>query len=273
MLLDKPAVIPDAVKNLLEQKLQQYLNSRFIDDDPISIPHRFSRKQDIEIAGLFAALLAWGNRKAIINSCKKLMTLFENEPYEFILQNNFNNNPELYKKITGFVHRTFNGNDLWFILRFLHHHYAVKKQDSLETAFAENMGAESSNVEIALNGFYNSLFGYDEYARQEVHCRKHIAAPEKKSACKRLNMYLRWMVRKDEVDFGIWKKIQPRQLVIPLDVHVARVAQKLQLLHRRQNDWLAAQQLTETLKQLDSIDPVKYDYALFGLGVYDKYAG
>ena len=259
------------LKNFLDIKAIQYNHSSFIAEDPISIPHRFTTQQDIEIAGFFAAILAWGTRKGIISSCNKLMAAMNNAPYQFIMETDWNNDPEAFDVFNGFVHRTFCDTDLWHLLNFLQHHY--QKEKSLETAFTQWMQPGDETIENALTGFHNYVFGYNEDATVELHCRKHIASPAKKSACKRLNMYLRWMVRNDTtgVDFGIWKNISPAQLVIPVDVHVSRVSQQLGILHRTQNDWQSALELTKYLKELDADDPVKYDFALFGLGVMEKY--
>lgn len=253
------------LKNFFDEKINFYNQPAFIKDDPINIPHRFTKKQDIEIAGLFAAILAWGNRKSIISSCTRLLNCMDNAPCDFIMSNN---NPAAFK---GFVHRTFNEMDLWHLLNFLKFHYS--KEESLETAFSKWLQPGDENIEKALTGFHNYVFGYAEEAKEERHCRKHISTPAKKSACKKLNMFLRWMVRTDNngVDFGIWKKIQPSQLICPLDVHVTRVARRFNILQRKQNDWQAAVELTGYLKELDATDPVKYDYALFGLGVIENY--
>jgi len=254
-----------SLKLFLDSKVEQYNHSSFIKDDPISIPHRFTKKQDIEIAGFFAALLAWGNRKSIINSCTGLFNLMDNAPHQFIQQ--FAEKDLV--PFTGFVHRTFNATDLFCLLDFLKHHYTHNK--SLETAFSKWMDANDDTIESGLNGFHNYIFSlHDDYPQRT---RKHIARPSKNSTCKRLNMFLRWMVRRDDngVDFGIWKKIDPAQLICPVDVHVERVAKKLKLLQRKQTDWQAALELTNYLRTLDARDPVKYDFALFGLGVIEKY--
>lgn len=258
------------LKAFLDIKFDLHNDTSFINDDPITIPHRFTKQQDIEIAGFFAAILAWGTRKGIINSCNKLLNGMDNAPYDFILNANLNEQ-KTFHLFKGFVHRTFNQMDLWHLLNFLQHHYS--QTASLETAFSKWMQAGDENIEMALTGFHNYVFGYSEEAKEEHHCRKHIATPAKKSACKRLNMFLRWMVRKDNkgVDFGIWNNINPSQLICPLDVHVARVARRLNILHRTQDDWQSALELTAYLKSLDETDPVKYDYALFGLGVIEKY--
>lgn len=258
------------LKALLDSKYELHNQTSFISDDPITIPHRFTKKQDIEIAGFFAAILAWGTRKGIINSCNKLLQAMDNAPYDFIMHANLDNH-KTFKPFKGFVHRTFNAMDLWHLFGFLQYHYS--KEQSLESAFSKWMQPGDENIEKALTGFHDYVFGFSDDAHEEKHCRKHIATPAKKSACKRLNMFLRWMVRKDNkaVDFGIWKNIHSSQLICPLDVHVARVARKLNILQRTQNDWQAALELTALLKELDSNDPVKYDYALFGLGVIEKY--
>ncbi len=258
------------LKELLDRKYLLYNNVSFIKDDPISIPHRFSKKQDIEIAGFFASILAWGTRKGIINSCNKLLAGMKNEPYYFIMNANLDDE-KTFALFAGFVHRTFNHLDLWHLFRFLQHHY--QNEETLETAFSKWIQPGETTIENALIGFHNYVFGFEENAKEEKHCRKHISTPLKKSACKRLNMFLRWMVRGDNngVDFGIWKDIKPSQLICPLDVHVSRVARRLNLLQRKQDDWQAAAELTGYLRTLDAKDPVKYDYALFGVGVIEKY--
>jgi len=263
----------NSLKELLDRKAEQYNQPSFIKDDPLGIPHRFTKKQDIEIAGFFAAILAWGNRKSIINSCDKLLGLMDNSPYDFIMQTDWDSDPGHFTVFEKYVHRTFNEMDLWHILNFLKYHFWFLGGQSLETAFTKWMLPGDDTVENALIGFHNYVFGFNEEAKAEKHCRKHIATPSKKSACKRLNMFLRWMVRDDlrGVDFGIWKNISRSQLICPVDVHVSRVAKKLGLLNRTQNDWQAALELTNYLRGLDKDDPVKYDFALFGLGVMEHY--
>jgi uncharacterized protein (TIGR02757 family) len=260
-------------KDFLDSKANLYNHPSFIKDDPISIPHRFSKKQDIEIAGFFAAILAWGNRKSIISSCDKLLGLMNNSPYDFIMNADWNNDPRSFSAFEKFVHRTFNEMDLWHLFNFLKYHFLLKGEQSLETAFTKWMLPGDTTVENALIGFHEYVFGFDEDAKEEKHCRKHIATPTKKSACKRLNMFLRWMVRDDKngVDFGIWKNISRSQLICPIDVHVSRVAKKLNLLTRNQTDWQSAIELTTYLRGLDKEDPAKYDFALFGLGVMEHY--
>lgn len=248
------------LKAFLDEKVALFNAPLFIPKDPISIPHRFTKKQDIEIAGFFAAILAWGNRTSILNSCDKLLNAMDNEPYHFILH--FQEKDLI--PLQSFVHRTFNATDLFYLLHFLQNHY--RENESLETAFAQFISEDSQNIEQALIGFHNYCFSF-EYAPERT--KKHIATPLRKSACKRLNMFLRWMVRKDNkgVDFGIWNNINPAQLICPLDVHSSRYARKFHLLERKQNDWNAALELTENLRLLDINDPVQYDFALFGLGV------
>ncbi len=254
------------------EKAEQYNNVSFIKDDPISIPHRFNVMQDIEIAGFFAAILAWGNRTSIINSCNRLMSLMDNRPYQFILALK-HQSPDKLMMLTRFVHRTFNGTDLLYLIDFLHYHYAIKGETSLETAFTKGLNPADTDTENALNGFRQYVFSQEICDEIPQRTKKHIAAPYKKSACKRLNMYLRWMVRDDDkgVDFGLWKTIKSSQLVCPVDLHVARVAKRFNILDRKQTDWQAAIELTNYLKKLDAQDPVKYDFALFGLGVIEKY--
>jgi uncharacterized protein (TIGR02757 family) len=252
------------LKIFLNKKVEQYNQPFFIADDPISIPHQFTQQQDIEIAGFFAAILAWGNRKSIINSCNKLMQLMNNQPYLFCLHHSDKDLKQLLK----FVHRTFNATDLLYCIEFFKRLFSTN--NTLETAFAKCMNKTDETIENGLIGFHNYFFSLQDFPERT---KKHIASPHKKSACKRLNMYLRWMVRdsKTGVDFGIWKTIKPSQLIIPIDVHVSRVAKKLGILNRTQNDWQAATELTAYLKILDAKDPVKYDFALFGLGVMEKF--
>lgn len=248
------------LKNFLDKKVEEYNRPAFIANDPISIPHLFSKKQDIEIAAFFAAVFAWGNRTTIINKAKELMNRMGNAPHEFCL----NVDSERLKRLLDFKHRTFNATDLLYFIEFLQFHY--QHNDSLESAFTEH----GKTVEQMLIGFNEYFFSLEDVPNRT---RKHIASPAKKSNCKRLNMFLRWMVRKDkrDVDFGIWKNIKPAQLICPVDVHVARVAKRFNLLTRKQIDWRAALELTEYLRTLDAEDPVKYDFALFGLGAIEKY--
>jgi uncharacterized protein (TIGR02757 family) len=263
----------NSLKAFLDRKVVQYNQPFFIKDDPLSIPHRFTKRQDIEIAGFFAAILAWGNRKSIINSCNKLLRGMDNAPYDFIMNVDWNNNAPANNVFEKFVHRTFNELDLWHLLNFLQHHFLYQGEQSLESAFTKWMLPGDKTVENALIGFNEYVFGFNEEAKAEKHCRKHIASPQKKSACKRLNMYLRWMVRADNkgVDFGLWKNISTAQLICPIDVHVSRVSKKLGLLTRTQNDWQSALELSAYLRKLDKKDPVKYDFALFGLGVMEHF--
>lgn len=249
----------------LENRVAKYNRPEFIADDPICIPHQFSKKQDIEIAGFFAATFAWGIRKTIIKKSRELMALMDNSPYAFCLSHS---DYEL-KRFLHFAHRTFNSDDLLYFISFFRHHY--QQHTSLEQAFFNKETIHAPcRVEASLNHFYNYFFSLP-YVLDRT--RKHVATPARHSACKRLNMFLRWMVRKDNhgVDFGIWKKIKPADLICPLDVHVARVTRNLGLLERKQNDWQAAQELTDNLKKLDASDPVRYDFALFSLGVIEKY--
>jgi uncharacterized protein (TIGR02757 family) len=246
--------------DFLNTKVELYNQPSFIKDDPISVPHLFSRKQDIEIAGFFAAMFAWGNRTTIIQKAKELMLLMGNAPHDFCL----NHSPKELKSLIHFKHRTFNTTDLLYFIEFFKTHYSKSK--SLETAFTKH----GKPVEEMLTGFHHYFFSLEHVPGRT---KKHIATPERKSSCKRLNMFLRWMVRQDDkgVDFGIWKTISPAELICPIDLHVARVARRLNLLGRKQTDWQAALELTENLRTLDKNDPVKYDFALFGLGVMEKY--
>jgi len=251
----------DFVFELLERKYEEYNSSSFIETDPISIPHRFSKKQDIEIAAFFSATIAWGNRKSIITSANKLMNLMDNAPHDFVLHHRDDD----LKKLLDFKHRTFNATDTLYFVEFLKQHYL--KHESLEDAFLKSE-IKDSQAET-LSGFHSYFFSLEDSPHRT---RKHVATPIRGSTCKRMNMFLRWMVRKDKsgVDFGIWKKIKPSQLLIPLDVHVDRTARKLGLIKRKQTDWQTVVELTENLKQFDPKDPVKYDFALFGISVLDK---
>lgn len=246
------------LKNFLDEKANQYNSSKFIEEDPVSVPHRFTKKQDIEVASLIAAVLAWGQRKTIINKAHDFLKRMDDSPHEFLLHHR---EADL-KKFEGYKHRTFNETDALYFIEFLSRFY--KKHQSLERAFV--IGLEHKNVEQALIGFHRLFFSLEDFPQRT---RKHIPTPVRKSACKRINMFLRWMVRSDNkgVDFGIWKSISPAQLICPCDVHVERVARKLNLIQRKPMDWLTAVELTDNLKKLDPHDPVKYDFALFGLGV------
>ncbi|WP_108822493.1 TIGR02757 family protein [Dysgonomonas sp. Marseille-P4361] len=248
------------LKSMLDSKVEQYNTSDFIKDDPICIPHLFSKKEDIEIMGFFAAIFAWGQRKTIINKCKELAERMDNSPYDFIK----NHKDTDLTKLLGFKHRTFNDSDLLYCIDFTQRHYSMF--ESLEDAF---FPTEDTNVEKALNHFQEYFFDSPNTLQRT---RKHIPSPKQKSACKRLNLYLRWMVRKDKngVDFGLWEKAKPKDLIIPLDLHVERTAHKLGLLKRDKPDWSATMELTENLRLLDINDPVKYDYALFGISVEEK---
>jgi uncharacterized protein (TIGR02757 family) len=251
------------VSHLLESKFQFFNHKRFIEHDPIQIPHLFSQKQDIEIMGFWVAMLAWGQRKTIISKAHELIDLMDGNPYQFIMQHQ-----EIdLKRFLRFKHRTFNATDTLYFIQFFKRHYTTN--ESLESAFSEIYQAEESTVEQAINRFYNHFFA-DEFAPQRT--QKHIASPAKHSACKRINMFLRWMVRKDDagVDFGIWNQIKSHQLVCPLDVHALRTAESLQLITPGPTNWKKALELTDILRELDPNDPVKYDFALYGMGIEDK---
>ena len=250
--------------DFLNRKADEYNQPSFIADDPISIPHQFTQKQDIEIAGLFASIFAWGNRTTIIKKTRELMELMDNAPHAFVLESA----PEKLKRLSSFKHRTFNTTDLLYFIEFLHYHY--RKNDSLESAFTRGLNKNDETIQHGLIGFYDYFFSLEHVPNRT---RKHIATPARKSSCKRLSMYLRWMVRRDDkgVDFGIWKNINPSQLICPIDVHVARVAKRFNLLQRTQTDWQAALELTSRLRDLDPSDPARYDFALFGLGVVEKF--
>jgi uncharacterized protein (TIGR02757 family) len=281
------------LQDFLEKKVLEYNHPSFIAKDPVSVPHRFSVKQDIEIAGLFAAVFAWGNRTTIIRKSNELLKGMDDAPFDFIK----NHGTADLKRFLHFKHRTFNSTDLLYFIRFLKSHYG--QNNSLESAFlpgdAANIKLNQFNAVIANSEkrkketVSNSDIHTDsEFAREALsifsrrffslknapeRTQKHIASPDRNSTCKRLNMYLRWMVRQDKngVDFGIWKKISAADLICPVDLHVARVARGFGLIIRKQTDWQTAMELTMTLREMDITDPVKYDFALFGLGVMEKY--
>lgn len=240
--------------------MAEYNRPEFIVNDPICIPHRFSKKQDIEIAAFFAAILAWGQRKTIINKCTELLERMDNRPHDFVLNHG---NHDL-KRLLGFKHRTFNDTDLLYFISFFNFHY--KRHDSLEQAFTLDSSAKERSIESDLNHFRRYFFSLPDYPPRTM---KHISSPSQKSTCKRLNMFLRWMVRKDNngVDFGLWETLKSSHLICPCDVHVDRVSRRLGLITRKQTDWRTAEELTEQLRKFDPADPVKYDFALFGLGV------
>jgi len=275
----------------LEKKVLEYNHPSFIENDPVSVPHRYSKKRDIEISGFFTAIFSWGNRTTIIQKSNELMKLMDDAPYDFIS----NHQSKDLKRFLNFKHRTFNSTDLLYFIQFLQSHY--KHAVSLESAFIpdipdekllrhhqvafplkikgiqtirQNITGENEMIRNALIAFYKRFFSLEDPPERT---KKHIASPEKNSTCKRLNMYLRWMVRKDKqgVDFGIWEKITAADLICPVDLHVARVARGFGLISRKQTDWETALELTNALRKMDKNDPVKFDFALFGLGVTEKY--
>jgi uncharacterized protein (TIGR02757 family) len=251
----------DEIKDFLDEKASQYNNPAFIETDPVSIPHRFDSKEDIEIAGFLTAVISWGNRQSIIKSASKMMALMENAPYDFVVHHEKHH----LDRFNGFVHRTFNSEDLSCFVSALQNIYLRK--GGLERIFAEH----SSEVSIlpAIHAFKKEFFSIAHPERSE----KHISDPEKGSVAKRINMYLRWMVRNDNrgVDFGLWKSVSPRILSCPLDVHSGNVARKLGLITRKQNDVNALRELDKNLRLMDANDPAKYDFALFGLGIFEKF--
>lgn len=257
-------MIPEKVQIFLNRKVEEYNQHSFIQSDPICVPHRYTKKQDIEIAAFFSAIFAWGKRPIIISKATSLMDLMDHAPHDFCLHAGAN---EL-KRLLTFKHRTFNATDLLYFVEFLRHHYS--NNNSLETAFSQWMQPEDVDTARALSGFYRYCFSLEDIPQRS---KKHISTPDRKSTCKRLNMFLRWMVRKDNrgVDFGLWENISPRQLICPIDVHVARVARHFRLIHREQTDWATALELTACLKELCPEDPVKYDFALFGLGITENF--
>ncbi len=267
------------LKALLDARTLFYETPAFIPPDPISIPHRFTKMQDIEIAGLFAATLAWGHRSTIIRNAARIMAWMDDAPHDFILHHQESD----LKRFLSFAHRTFNATDLLYYIHFLRHHYT--RHASLENTFFPSTAGEGTqktqrdakdaehtagvpSVEQGLRHFHDYFFSLPD---PPARTRKHVATPARGSACKRLCMYLRWMVRPGPVDFGLWKSISPADLICPLDTHVARVAVRLGLLTREKSDWKAAVELTTALRHLDARDPVRYDFALFSLGADERF--
>ncbi|MCF8218195.1 MAG: TIGR02757 family protein [Bacteroidales bacterium] len=252
----------DELKEYLEAKLVQYNQPKFIQYDPVQIPHLFKKQQDIEISGFFASIFAWGQRPTIIRKSKDLMERMDMAPYEFILHAD---DKDLLR-LDSFVHRTFNGTDARHFVKALNDLYTNNK--TLGDYFGR-LFQKYQSVPLMISGFKKEFFSLPHQSRTQ----KHIADPLKGSTAKRLNMFLRWMVRKDDlgVDFGLWDSISSSELYLPLDVHSARIARKLGLLERKTNDWKAVEEITQNLRKLDARDPVKYDYALFGTGVFEKF--
>jgi uncharacterized protein (TIGR02757 family) len=249
------------LKEFLDAKVVQYNHPKFIDSDPIQVPHQYNAKEDIEISSFLTATIAWGNRKSIIKNSRYLMELLDNTPYDFVI----NHEESDLDKLFPFVHRTFNGQDCIQFIKSLKHIYTC--HNGLEAIFIKH--AQPNSLQLSIHHFKQYFFEINHSKRTQ----KHISNPLKNSAAKRINMFLRWMVRKDDagVDFGIWKHLSPAQLSCPLDVHSGNVARKLGLLKRKQNDGKALQELDVNLRKLDPLDPVKYDFALFGLGVFEKF--
>lgn len=239
----------------LEEKAKLYERKNFIDNDPISIPHQFTRKEDVEIIAFIVATISWGNRKSIIANGNKLVNIMGESPYDFVMSSS----PVQLKKLK-FIHRTFNETDL---KQFIFSLRKIYENGGLEKSFA------GKNARERISHFRN------EFTSHFIESRtlKHVSDPGSNSSAKRLNMFLRWMVRSDKrkVDFGIWKSVSPAELMLPLDVHTGNVGRKLGLLKREQNDWRAVEEITGSLRKFDSKDPIKYDFALFGLGAVEKF--
>jgi uncharacterized protein (TIGR02757 family) len=251
------------LKGFLDDCVERFNRPSFIEGDPICVPHRFTKLQDVEITAFWTAMLAWGQRKTIISKANELFALMDDAPHDFVV----NHSERERERFLRFVHRTFQATDTLYFLEFFQQFY--KKNASLEAAFLLKMTAQASHTELGLVGFREQFFSLPDAPERT---RKHLPSPVTKSTCKRINMFLRWMVRDDGrgVDFGLWNHIRPSQLLVPLDVHVERHARRFGLLTRPQTDWLAVLELTEALRQFDPDDPVKYDFALFGLGALDK---
>lgn len=249
------------LKDFLDEKVVEYNHPKFLESDPLQIPHRFQKKEDIEISAFLTATIAWGNRKSIINNASKLMELMGNTPHDFVM----NHSADDLATLSRFAHRTFNGEDLGYFVTSLKNIYET--HNGLESVFAK--GQEQDSLQLVISDFKKVFFELPHPSRTT----KHVSDPMKGSAAKRINMFLRWMVRDNNtgVDFGLWKQLRPSQLSCPLDVHSGNVARKLKLLKRKQNDAKALAELDKNLRKLDALDPVKYDFALFGLGVFEKF--
>ncbi len=253
--------IDGEIKSFLDEKVIQYNQLSFIESDPISIPHQFTLKEDIEIAGFLAASIAWGNRKMIVKNANRMVELMGESPFEFIMEHD----SKQLERLNGFVHRTFNADDFKYFVKALQNIYT--NHNGVEAVFATHSTTDS--IQPAIHHFKNTFFSIEHPSRTQ----KHVGDPFKGSAAKRINMFLRWMVRNDNsgVDFGLWESISPAILSCPLDVHSGNVARKLGLLNRKQNDAKAVVALDNNLRLLDPNDPVKYDFALFGLGVFEGF--
>lgn len=252
------------IKTFLDEKVELYNNPDFINSDPIQIPHLFSQKEDIEIAGFLSAIIAWGNRKMIIKNSHRMMDLMGEAPFDFVMSHTEND----LERLENFVHRTYNGLDFQYFIKSLKNIYT--NHNGLEAVFYNGqLNNDSRAMQISISEFKKVFFELPHLPRT----KKHISDPMENSAAKRINMYLRWMVRQDNkgVDLGIWKSISPSQLSCPLDIHSGNVARKLGLLHRTQNDGKALFELDSNLRKFDPKDPVKYDFALFGLGVFEGF--
>lgn len=244
------------MKTILEENYQKYNRLNFIETDPIQIPHSFSKKENIEISAFLTAIIAWGRRDIIIKNAKKMMSVLDNNPYDFII----NAQSKDFDNIEKFVHRTFQFTDFIFFLKSLQNIY--KNKNGLEDVFYKNY-KKNKSIKESISGFRKIFFAIPHPART----RKHIADVTKNSAAKRINLFLMWLIRTDNigVHFGLWKKFNPANLLMPLDVHTAKMSRALNLLSRKQNDWQAVEELTNNLKKFDPKDPTKYDFAIFGM--------
>lgn len=252
------------IKDFLDEKYLQYNQPNFIENDPISIPHNFTKKEDIEIAAFLTATISWGQRITILKNANQLTEWMENKPHDFIL--NFTKKD--LNRFKKFKHRTFNGIDCCYFMMSLQNIY--RKHGGLENVFHLNKKLFGTNKIISAISEFRKIFFELPFPERTM---KHVSDPNAGSATKRINMFLRWMVRKDNhgVDFGLWKNIPMSELYCPLDIHSGNVARKLNLLKRTTNDWKAVTELTENLRKFDPKDPIKYDFALFGLGVSEKF--
>ena len=250
------------VKEILDHYVDKYNTKEFISKDPISLPHAYSKGQDIEIVAFWTAMLSWGQRATIINKSRALFDMMGNAPHDFIV----NHSDSDLKPFLDFKHRTFLADDTLTFIKAMQ--YIYKSHESMEDVFVNGQSLNDFDIKLSLVTFHNKFFNFEHHTPRT---KKHVATPERGSTCKRLNMFLRWMVRKDDrgVDFGLWKKIPSSALLIPYDLHVDRVSRRLGLVTRKQIDWSTVIQLTDILSKFDPIDPVKYDFALFGMGILE----
>lgn len=251
----------DRMQTYLDRLVAHFETPAFIANDPISLPHGFEDPRDQEVIGLYAALLAWGRRETVLRKMLDLCERMRFQPYRFVRDFDPERDAD---RLKGFKHRTFQPADAYWLTNNLGR--LLRRSNTLEDLFVQHLKSEDAHVGPAIQGFSESIM--QAHPETPSRLRKHLARPETGSACKRLNMFLRWMVRPGPVDLGIWSRISPRRLMLPLDVHAGRQARKLGMLERAYDDWRACEELTERCRRFSSKDPARYDFAFFGLGMY-----